>query len=109
MAVLVIRFDLRVPPFATVRHAELYATCLDQCAWAEEHGLDMVVLSEHHGVEDGYLPAPVTLAAAIAGRTRRIPINIAALLVPLHDPIRLPQPLAGGSLPRGGARPPAPP
>jgi alkanesulfonate monooxygenase SsuD/methylene tetrahydromethanopterin reductase-like flavin-dependent oxidoreductase (luciferase family) len=102
MAVIVIRFDLRVPPFATVRHAELYATCLDQCAWAEEHGLDMVVLSEHHGVEDGYLPAPVTLAAAIAGRTRRIPINIAALLVPLHDPIRLAEQLAVVSLASGG-------
>jgi alkanesulfonate monooxygenase SsuD/methylene tetrahydromethanopterin reductase-like flavin-dependent oxidoreductase (luciferase family) len=62
----------------------------------------MVVLSEHHGVEDGYLPAPVTLAAAIAGRTRRIPINIAALLVPLHDPIRLAEQLAVVSLASGG-------
>ena len=34
---------------------------------ADERGLDIVVLSEHHGVDDGYLPAPLTLAAAIAG------------------------------------------
>jgi len=94
MAVVAIRFDLRVPSFATATHAELYTACLDQCAWAEDKGLDVVVLSEHHGVDDGYLPAPLTLAAAIAGRTRRISINIAAVLVPLHDPVRFAEQLA---------------
>jgi alkanesulfonate monooxygenase SsuD/methylene tetrahydromethanopterin reductase-like flavin-dependent oxidoreductase (luciferase family) len=62
----------------------------------------MIVLSEHHGVDDGYLPAPVTLAAAIAGRTRRIGITIAAVLVPLHDPVRLAEQLAVVSLASGG-------
>lgn len=94
MAMVVIRFDLRVPPFATVTHAELYAACLDMAAWADENGLAAVVLSEHHGVADGYLPAPLTLAAAVAARTRRIQINIAAVLVPLHDPVRLAEQLA---------------
>ena len=89
-----IRFDLRAPAFGTATHAELYAACLEQCAWADGQGLDLVVLSEHHGVDDGYLPAPLTLAAAIAGRTKRININIAALLVPLHDPVRLAEELA---------------
>ena len=97
-----IRFDLRVPPFAQTTHAELYAACLDQCAWADEHGLDIVALSEHHGVDDGYLPAPVTLAAAIAGRTKQIRINIAAVLVPLHDPVRLAEQLAVLDLVSGG-------
>src|SRR5437899_10673193 len=94
MAMIGIRFDLRAPAFGTATHAELYAACLEQCAWADGQGLDLVVLSEHHGVDDGYLPAPLTLAAAIAGRTKRININIAALLVPLHDPIRLAEQLA---------------
>jgi len=94
MTMVGIRFDLRVPPFATTTHAELYAACLDQCAWADAHAFDFAVLSEHHGVDDGYLPAPVTLAAAIAGRTRRLPISIAAVLVPLHDPVRLAEELA---------------
>src|SRR5262249_57792053 len=102
MAMIAIRFDLRVPAFSTTTHAELYAACLDQCAWADAHGLDVVVLSEHHGVDDGYLPAPLTLAAAIAGRTRRIQINIAALLVPLHDPVRLAEQLAVLALASGG-------
>src|SRR5438876_8520321 len=60
----------------------------------DRHGVDFVVLSEHHGVEDGYLPAPLTVAAAIAGRTKSIRINPAAVLVPLHDPVRLAEQLA---------------
>jgi len=94
MTMIGIRFDLRVPPFGTATHAQLYAACLEQCSWAEAHGAEIAVLSEHHGVDDGYLPAPLTLAAAIAGRTQRIRINIAAILVPLHDPVRLAEQLA---------------
>ena len=102
MTTIGIRFDLRGPTFAGVRLADQYAACLDMCTWAEEHGIDLCVLSEHHGVEDGYLSSPVTLAAAIAGRTKRMMINIAALLVPLHDPIRLAEQLAVASLASGG-------
>jgi alkanesulfonate monooxygenase SsuD/methylene tetrahydromethanopterin reductase-like flavin-dependent oxidoreductase (luciferase family) len=97
-----IRFDLRVPSFAKTTHAAMYKACLDQCEWADRLGLDIAVLSEHHGVDDGFMSAPVTLAAAIAGRTKRIQINIAAILVPLHDPIRLAEQLATVSLISGG-------
>ncbi|MGH7789732.1 MAG: LLM class flavin-dependent oxidoreductase [Candidatus Binatia bacterium] len=97
-----IRFDLRVPSFATTTHAQMYAACLDQCEWADTLGLDIVVLSEHHGVDDGFMSAPVTLAAAIAGRTRRIQLNVAAILLPLHDPVRLAEQLATVSLASGG-------
>jgi alkanesulfonate monooxygenase SsuD/methylene tetrahydromethanopterin reductase-like flavin-dependent oxidoreductase (luciferase family) len=94
MAMIGIRFDLRVPPFSKTTHAEQYAACLDMCTWADQIGADIAVLSEHHGIEDGFLPAPLTMAAAIAGRTKRININIAAILVPLHDPVRLAEQLA---------------
>ena len=102
MTMLGLRYDLRAPAFAGVTPAELYAACLDQCAWAEARGFDVVALSEHHGVDDGYLSAPVTLAAAIAGRTKRLQINIAAVLVPLHDPVRLAEQLAVVQLVSGG-------
>jgi alkanesulfonate monooxygenase SsuD/methylene tetrahydromethanopterin reductase-like flavin-dependent oxidoreductase (luciferase family) len=102
VAVIALRYDLRAPAFAGVTHETLYRTCLEQCAWADAHGLDLVVLSEHHGVEDGYLSAPVTLAAAIAGRTERLRIQIAAVLVPLHDPVRLAEQLATVALVAGG-------
>src|SRR5262249_52447772 len=102
MTMLGLRYDLRAPAFAGVTHAELYAACLDQWAWAEAGGFDVVAISEHHGVDDGYLSAPVTLAAAIAGRTKRLQINIAAVLVPLHDPVRLAEQLAVVQLVSGG-------
>jgi alkanesulfonate monooxygenase SsuD/methylene tetrahydromethanopterin reductase-like flavin-dependent oxidoreductase (luciferase family) len=94
MAMLGVRFDLRVPDFAATTHARQYEAALDMAGWADRVGLDMVILSEHHGAPDGYLPAPLTLAAAVLGRTPRIPVSVAAILVPLHDPIRLAEQLA---------------
>jgi alkanesulfonate monooxygenase SsuD/methylene tetrahydromethanopterin reductase-like flavin-dependent oxidoreductase (luciferase family) len=102
MAMIGIRFDLRVPAFATTTLAEQYQACLQMCSWADQNGLDIAVLSEHHGVEDGYMSSPLTLAAAIAGRTRALPINIAAVLLPLHDPIRFAEQAATVSLASGG-------
>src|SRR3989442_2238301 len=93
-----LRFDLRVPPFARTTHARQYTACLDMCEWADAKGFDVVEISEPHGVEDGYMSSPVTLAAAIAARTKRLAINVAAVLVPLHDPIRLAEQLATAAL-----------
>jgi alkanesulfonate monooxygenase SsuD/methylene tetrahydromethanopterin reductase-like flavin-dependent oxidoreductase (luciferase family) len=94
MAELTIRFDLRVPPFADTDQAAQHRACLDMSAWAERHGFKRIVLSEHHGDPAGYTPAPLTLAAAILARTERIEVLIAALLAPLHDPIRLAEQIA---------------
>jgi len=102
MAMIGIRFDLRIPPFASLTPREQYAACLEQCRWADRVGVDLAVLSEHHGVEDGFMSAPVTLAAAIAGATTRLQLNIAAVLVPLHDPVRLAEQLTVVQLVSGG-------
>lgn len=91
---LLVRFDLRVPEFASTTHADQYRACLEMCEWADRLGFDSVVLSEHHGTPDGYLPAPLDLAGVILGRTPRIGVNVAAVLVPLHDPVRLAEQLA---------------
>jgi alkanesulfonate monooxygenase SsuD/methylene tetrahydromethanopterin reductase-like flavin-dependent oxidoreductase (luciferase family) len=80
----------------------LYAACLDQCAWGEDNGVSMVVLSEHHGVDDGYVSSPLVVAAAIGGRTRTVQISIQAVLAPLHDPLRLAEDLAALDLATGG-------
>jgi alkanesulfonate monooxygenase SsuD/methylene tetrahydromethanopterin reductase-like flavin-dependent oxidoreductase (luciferase family) len=103
MVMIGLRYDLRVPAFAGTTHAAQYAACLDQCGWADENGIaDFVALSEHHGVDDGFMSSPVTLAAAIAGRTTKLRLNIAAVLVPLHDPVRLAEQLATLDLVSGG-------
>jgi alkanesulfonate monooxygenase SsuD/methylene tetrahydromethanopterin reductase-like flavin-dependent oxidoreductase (luciferase family) len=102
MPLSIVRFDMRLPAFAKTPRRELYAAALDMAAYADEHGFTSLVLSEHHGTDDGYLPAPLSLAGAMVGRTRRIPISIAALLVPLHDPLALAEQLAVLDLASGG-------
>jgi alkanesulfonate monooxygenase SsuD/methylene tetrahydromethanopterin reductase-like flavin-dependent oxidoreductase (luciferase family) len=47
------------------------------------------MLSEHHGTDDGHLPAPHILAAAIAARTTQLAILLAAVPIPFWDPVRL--------------------
>jgi alkanesulfonate monooxygenase SsuD/methylene tetrahydromethanopterin reductase-like flavin-dependent oxidoreductase (luciferase family) len=88
------RFGMRsATPDPTAR-ADLYAAAVEMAAWAEDHGGLAAILSQHHGVDDGYLPSPVPLAAAMAARTTRLPITVAALLLALYEPVKLAEDLA---------------
>ena len=89
-----LRFDMRAPSEGPADIRELYGAALEMSVWGEEHGALSVVLSEHHASPDGYLPSPLLLAAAVAARTSTVPITVAALLVPLHDPVRLAEDMA---------------
>lgn len=89
-----VRFDLRNPDFAGVTAAERYAAALDMVEWADGHGAAAIVLSEHHGSDDGYLPSALTMAAAVAARTSRCQIHVSAIPAPLHDPIQLAEQVA---------------
>jgi alkanesulfonate monooxygenase SsuD/methylene tetrahydromethanopterin reductase-like flavin-dependent oxidoreductase (luciferase family) len=94
MAFFGLRFDLRNPSFAGTTMAERYAAALDMSEWADRLGFVAITLSEHHGSDDGYLPSPVAMASAIAGRTATARLSIAALVAPFHDPLRLAEDLA---------------
>jgi alkanesulfonate monooxygenase SsuD/methylene tetrahydromethanopterin reductase-like flavin-dependent oxidoreductase (luciferase family) len=83
-----LRFDMRAPGWAAPA-ADLYAAAVDMCAWAETRGAVVAVLSEHHGADDGHLPSPLILASAIAARTTQLMILLAAVPIPLCDPVRL--------------------
>jgi alkanesulfonate monooxygenase SsuD/methylene tetrahydromethanopterin reductase-like flavin-dependent oxidoreductase (luciferase family) len=83
-----LRYDIRAPAFG-VPQADLFEACLDQCEWADQLGFDSVGILEHHGSDDGYNPSPFVLASAIAARTKRIRIRLTALILPLHDPVRV--------------------
>jgi alkanesulfonate monooxygenase SsuD/methylene tetrahydromethanopterin reductase-like flavin-dependent oxidoreductase (luciferase family) len=83
-----LRFDMRAPDWAAPA-ADLYAAAIDMCTWAETRGAIVAVLSEHHGADDGHLPTPLILASAIAARTNQLAILLAAVPIPLWDPIRL--------------------
>jgi alkanesulfonate monooxygenase SsuD/methylene tetrahydromethanopterin reductase-like flavin-dependent oxidoreductase (luciferase family) len=102
MVMFLPRWDLRCPEFSGWNRADLYRVALEQVEWVDRHGFDACVLSEHHGVDDGYLSSPMTMAAAVAARTERVGIIIAALLVPLHDPVALAEDLATVQVLSGG-------
>jgi alkanesulfonate monooxygenase SsuD/methylene tetrahydromethanopterin reductase-like flavin-dependent oxidoreductase (luciferase family) len=84
-----LRFDFRNPPANGTSTADQYAAALDMVQWADELGCVSVMLSEHHGSPDGYLPSPVPMIAAMAARTSRVRFAIAALVAPFYDPLRL--------------------
>jgi hypothetical protein len=65
-------YDFRNPAQWRQPADRLYCEILDQIAWGENNGFDDVWLSEHHFIEDGYLPSILPAAAAIGlGRSWR--------------------------------------
>lgn len=93
MARCVIRFDFRAPSFGAPA-TDLYRAAIEMSAWADRLDFEAIVLSEHHSAEDGYLSGPLAMAGAVIGGTTKVPVSIQALLVPLHDPIRLAEDIA---------------
>ena len=70
-------------------YSELYRKHVDLAVEAEDMGFDTIWLTEHHMVDDGYSPNMMTLAAAIATRTKKIRIGTFVLLMPLHHPLHV--------------------
>lgn len=79
-----------------------FRAALEMAAYAEESGFAVVSVEEHHCAENGWLPSPLTMAGALIGRTERIGVSVAALLVTLYDPIRLAEDIAVLDLLSGG-------
>lgn len=78
-------FDLRNPSEWRQPSARVYGFTLEMCEEAERRGAASVWLSEHHLFDDGYLPQPLTFAAAVAARTRRVRIGTAIMIAPLRS------------------------
>jgi alkanesulfonate monooxygenase SsuD/methylene tetrahydromethanopterin reductase-like flavin-dependent oxidoreductase (luciferase family) len=84
-------YDLRTYP-GGASSTEMASAAIEQVAWAdrlEEPAFEAVLLPEHHGAADGYDPSPFVLAGAIASRTSRIRFMMGAVLLPLHNPLRV--------------------
>jgi len=70
--------------------AQAFAQSFAQIEAAEEWGLDVVWLAEiHMNPTRSLLSAPLTVASAIAAKTRRIKIGTAVQILPLGHPLRL--------------------
>ena len=80
------QLDFRNPPGSERSFATLYRDSLEQVEFAEALGFDSIWLTEHHFTDDGYLPAMLPAAAAIAARTKRVTIGTFVLLAPFQHP-----------------------
>jgi alkanesulfonate monooxygenase SsuD/methylene tetrahydromethanopterin reductase-like flavin-dependent oxidoreductase (luciferase family) len=70
--------------------ADSFGQAFEQVEAAEEWGLDVMWLAElHFDPQRSVLSAPLSIASAIAARTRRIGIGIAVQVLPLCHPLRL--------------------
>src|ERR687884_1738412 len=69
---------------------QAFATSFEQVDAAERWGLDAMWLAEIHvAPERSVLSAPLTLASAIAARTKRMKIGTAVQVLPLCHPLRI--------------------
>jgi alkanesulfonate monooxygenase SsuD/methylene tetrahydromethanopterin reductase-like flavin-dependent oxidoreductase (luciferase family) len=84
-----LHFDLRNPPQWRQDWSRLYGFTLEMCEEVERLGGDSVWIAEHHQFEDGHMTQPLTFAAAIAARTRRVRIGTGVLLAPLRPAIQI--------------------
>jgi alkanesulfonate monooxygenase SsuD/methylene tetrahydromethanopterin reductase-like flavin-dependent oxidoreductase (luciferase family) len=91
---IVLRFDMRTAGQCPEVPAARYRAAIEMAEWADGNTVDVVGLSEHHDTPDGFLSAPLQLAGMMIARTRRIRVSVSALLVPLHDPLRLAEDIA---------------
>ena len=67
--------------------------CIDEviaeAQLAEACGFDSCFFGEHHQDQDGFLPSPLIVAAAVAARTTRLRVGTSVILLPLHHPVRV--------------------
>lgn len=91
---IVLRFDMRRSEQCPDSPSDRYRAALEMAEWADNNAVDVVGLSEHHITPDGFLSAPLQLAGMMTALTARVRISVSALLVPLHDPLRLAEDIA---------------
>jgi alkanesulfonate monooxygenase SsuD/methylene tetrahydromethanopterin reductase-like flavin-dependent oxidoreductase (luciferase family) len=98
----VVRLNFVQPGLEPKSMSARYQAGVEMAKYADENGFFSVSFEEHHGAANGWSSTPLTNAALIVGVTKNVRIIIQALLVPLHDPIRLAEQIAVLDLASGG-------
>ncbi|QXI30640.1 LLM class flavin-dependent oxidoreductase [Pseudomonas vanderleydeniana] len=82
---------------------QVYRDTLELFRVAGELGFDSGWVAQHHfASEQGRLPSPLVLLAAVAQRTRRIALGTGIIVLPQEDPLRLAEDAAVLDLLSGG-------
>jgi alkanesulfonate monooxygenase SsuD/methylene tetrahydromethanopterin reductase-like flavin-dependent oxidoreductase (luciferase family) len=102
MPISIMRFNFVLPGADPATLSEMYQAAIDMATVADANGFMAVTLEEHHGVDDGWSPAPLTVAGLVLGRTKSLRVMVQALLVPLNDPLRVAEQVAVLDLASGG-------
>jgi len=87
-------YDFRNPADSGITMPSLYSQALEQISWLDGLGLDLIWFTEHHFVDDGYLPAWIPVATAAAAVTQRVRFSSDICLLPFFNPVRLAEDLA---------------
>ena len=78
-------YSMQSVPQRPDHHVKLYRDLLEDAELAESIGLDSIWLSEHHFWFDGYCPADLVAAGAVLGRTSKLGVGTAVMLLPMHS------------------------
>ena len=89
-----VSYDFRNPPDAGTKNPDFYAAIIEQVKWLDSIGAELVWFTEHHFIEDGYLPSWAPVAGAMASVTSNVRFNTDICLLPFNHPIRLAEDLA---------------
>ncbi|MDX9900630.1 MAG: LLM class flavin-dependent oxidoreductase [Aliarcobacter sp.] len=67
---------------------------LDLVCYCEDLGFDEAWITEHHFNNFSVIPSPLTIVSYLLGKTQKIKIGTAAILLPLYNPIKLAEEIA---------------
>jgi alkanesulfonate monooxygenase SsuD/methylene tetrahydromethanopterin reductase-like flavin-dependent oxidoreductase (luciferase family) len=82
-------YGFRNPAGSGLSFPAMYERVLQQIDLVDRLGFDHVWITEHHFVDDGYMPSPLVMSGAIAARTSRVAIGQDVMLLPFANPVRL--------------------
>jgi alkanesulfonate monooxygenase SsuD/methylene tetrahydromethanopterin reductase-like flavin-dependent oxidoreductase (luciferase family) len=102
MPTAILRLNFIQPGLEPNEMSARYQAGLDMANFADDNGFMAVSNEEHHGADNGWSPSPLVTAGAILARTKNVMVSISALLVPLHDPLRIAEDIAVIDLLSGG-------